>query len=382
MGFWRRPASEGGPSEDVKAAHAPFVSAVDAFAEALFNDGGAGGNTEGSTEDQQVEQQLLDEAMRQSLQDSGEITFAKSTPSGSRLPEAAAFVTPATVASVDKLVPTSEVPSFVSKFSPHSSASSVPKPMARFIKDVTLPDGSAVVPGSTVIKTWKIRNDGDHAWPEGVSLSFSSGDLLAASPSDLVFSVGQLQAGEEVDVSVRLSIPETTGRHVTYFRLRTKEGHIFGQRLWADLRVTEPDADWVGVKDLSLSTGSTAVPSPVVTSATPAVPIVASVPIVESASVLESTRPVEQPVVTAPAVPAAAPVVNPAATDVWATVWSRELQILSDMGFSDTAMLIPLLQEHVGLPVSLCPQLNGIPPAEGMQKLVAVLLSRSGTFQA
>jgi hypothetical protein len=70
----------------------------------------------------------------------------------------------------------------------------------------------------------------------------------------------------------------------------------------------------------------------------------------------------------------------PASVEVWSKVWSKELQILADMGFTDTPALIPLLQEHVGLPVSLCAELNGVPPAEGMQKLVAALLSQSGRF--
>ncbi len=220
--------------------------------------------------------------------------------------------------------------------------------------------------------------------------------------------MGQLQPNEEVDVSVRLSIPETTGRHVTYFRLRTKEGNIFGQRLWADLRVTEPDADWVGVKDTSVLLNnsnthsfapSTTVPVTTTAAATAISAINVAPPTESSPAPINATAPVfvtssVAPVsVPTPTVAASVPVESlkqvlattaPVAvnevTDVWANVWSRELQILADMGFTDTAALIPLLQEHVGLPVSLCPQLNGVPPSEGMQKLVAVVLSRSGTF--
>ena len=101
-------------------------------------------------------------------------------------------------------------------------------------------------------------------------------------------------------------------------------------------------------------------------------------PPVVIATTPNSTPAPETPVVTARQVPPSVA----ESTNVWANVWSRELQILADMGFTDTATLIPLLQEHVGLPVSLCPQLNGIPPADGMQKLLTVLLSRSGTFDA
>ena len=45
---------------------------------------------------------------------------------------------------------------------------------------------SSVLMGSSVTKTWRVRNDGETEWPEGVVLTFSSGDLLAGSPQDLV----------------------------------------------------------------------------------------------------------------------------------------------------------------------------------------------------
>ena len=46
--------------------------------------------------------------------------------------------------------------------------------------------------GSTAVKTWRVRNDGEGGWPEGVSLTFSSGDLLAGSPQDLVSNLTRL----------------------------------------------------------------------------------------------------------------------------------------------------------------------------------------------
>jgi next-to-BRCA1 protein 1 len=283
--------------------------------------------------------------------------------------------------------------SFFTKFSPFETQSnsvpSVSKPMARFVRDVTLTDGSSVFPGTSVNKIWRVRNDGDRVWPEGITLTFSSGDLLAGSPDDLIVPVQSLNPGEETNISVRLQIPEATGRHVTYFRLRTKEGNIFGQRLWVDLRVVEPELDWVGVTEpLSLSSQSESISTP--TPATISKPVITE-------SILESTNKSDTisvapetlapPTVVQASPSASAPLMTPEPTnaipssnEVWTRVWSKELQVLADMGFNDSAVLIPLLQEHVGLPVSLCPELQGVPPAEGMQKLVAILLSRSGNF--
>lgn len=44
------------------------------------------------------------------------------------------------------------------------------RPMARYVRDVTVPDGSklpAASGGTQFVKTWRIRNDGDIAWPLG-----------------------------------------------------------------------------------------------------------------------------------------------------------------------------------------------------------------------
>lgn len=324
----------------------------------------------GEIDESQLEQQLVDEAMRQSLdennteQGAGSIPQARAVPV---IPSVSQVQTPANTGnlSLDKS-------SYFQNFSPHASSfmsTGAPKPMARFIKDVTLPDGSTVFPGSVVTKTWRVRNDGEAQWPEGVTLSFSSGDLLAASQNDLICQVPQLKPSEEADISVKLTIPDVTGRHVTYFRLRTKDNNIFGQRLWADVRVVESEPDWVGIGEPSadVNTASAAKANVLMPSA-----LASTVSESQSAPVTNSDT---QPTTSQEISP-------PTPTEVWAKVWAKELQVLRDMGFTDTAALIPLLQEHVGIPVSLCPELNGVPPAEGMQKLVAALLGRSGTFQA
>jgi len=352
MDYWRKPHTEGGPSEELKSNVAPFVEAASAVLSNLAEAQVVDENSTPAEETAQLEEQLVEEAMRESLRDQ---TTTEPEPSSENVSQSQTQTQSQYYSSfMDK--------SFFQKFAPTPSQS---KPMARFVKDVSLPDGSSVVPGSSVNKVWRVRNDGDRAWPEGVCLGFASGDLLAATPNDLTVPVPPLQAGEEVDIAVKLLVPETTGRHVTYFRLRTKEGNIFGQRLWADLRVMESEPDWVGVNE-----------SPVTP---PSAPVEEhSQPLHVNLSVLEQT----QPPVSAPPMPVEPlpPAVTPAPTsqDVWKRVWAKELQVLADMGFTDSITLIPLLQEHVGLPVSLCPELNGVPPAEGMQKLVATLLAKSG----
>jgi len=198
----------------------------------------------------------------------------------------------------------------------------ISKPMSRFVRDVTMPDGTTVQPSSVFVKTWRIRNDGAYSWPEGCSLVNAGGDALFVG-EELRIPVGIVNPGEEADLSVTLTAPITSGRHVGYFRLQDPEGNWFGQRLWSDVRVNEVEENlWqvVGQEE------------------TQEVPI--SIP------------------VEIPRIPTEA------------EMWAVELESLASMGFLDHAVLIPLLKIHL-----VNPAVGGRPNPEGMQALILTLLS-------
>lgn len=247
------------------------------------------------------------------------------------------------------------------------------KPKARFVRDVTFPDGTNVMPGAVLRKTWRIRNDGTEAWPEGVTLASAGGDDLLSHSETAVPAPNNVNAGDEIELSVQLTVPEVAGRYVAYFRLCTVEGQFFGQRLWADLRVTEEETDWQVVSGL-LSVPKARedeVQSSVVDGAanigTSSPPLVNS-----SVSALNVPATVEDLELQAPATTNSS---DPIA------VWATELHMLSEMGFTDSQACFPLLMQYVRVPVSLCPELNGTPPAEGIQRVVAALLGQSaGSF--
>jgi len=54
----------------------------------------------------------------------------------------------------------------------------VQKPMARFVADVTIPDGTEILPGTTFVKIWKMRNDGEVTFPSETKLKNVGGDLM------------------------------------------------------------------------------------------------------------------------------------------------------------------------------------------------------------
>ena len=41
---------------------------------------------------------------------------------------------------------------------------------ATFLADVTIPDNTVIPPGTSFVKTWKLRNDGNCAWGPGTTV--------------------------------------------------------------------------------------------------------------------------------------------------------------------------------------------------------------------
>ena len=124
---------------------------------------------------------------------------------------------------------------------------SVPPPFAearkaRFISDVTLPDGTVVAKGSKVCKIWKLGNCGSHDWPSGTKLLHVGGDSLLERPQEPI-NVDPAPANGEVDVAVDLQAPEEPGRYISYFRLCGPRGMRFGQRIWVMLVVADEGDD-------------------------------------------------------------------------------------------------------------------------------------------
>jgi len=109
----------------------------------------------------------------------------------------------------------------------------ISRPVARYIRDITYSDGTVVTAGTSFIKTWRMHNDGTGSWKD-VVLMHVGGESMGATAAT---SVPNVAPGAMADVSVALVAPSTPGRHCGYFRLATKEGTRFGNRIWVDIVV-------------------------------------------------------------------------------------------------------------------------------------------------
>jgi hypothetical protein len=120
----------------------------------------------------------------------------------------------------------------------------IPCNWAGFIADVTIPDNTEIVAGSTFQKIWRLQNLGSCTWTSGYRLAYSHGDRMGA-PDDVSIISGSVPPGGMVDVAVDLVAPDVAGTYQGNFMLRTPEGFIFGiggnasQSFWVKI-IVEP----------------------------------------------------------------------------------------------------------------------------------------------
>jgi len=107
----------------------------------------------------------------------------------------------------------------------------------KFVENVTIPERAVVLPGQTLIKTWRVENVGTTDWPEGSKLIFFRGDRSMSTEEE--FPVPVCKAGQSVEVSAVILTPTEPGRHTAVFRLADADRMPFGPRLWCDVVVPD-----------------------------------------------------------------------------------------------------------------------------------------------
>lgn len=116
---------------------------------------------------------------------------------------------------------------------------------AAFIRDVTVPDGSVISPGSTFTKTWRLQNVGTCTWTPSYALVFISGDGMNAPAYASL--TGNVNPGDTVDLTVNLVAPSKRGHYRSNWKLRNASGVLFGigaqadTAFWVDINVSGPE---------------------------------------------------------------------------------------------------------------------------------------------
>ncbi len=115
------------------------------------------------------------------------------------------------------------------------------------VADISIPDGTILVPGQSFRKTWLIKNEATCTWNENYYMTFIGGDDLGAvdtpilrynsgAPWKYIFprSKGNVWPGETFKVSIDLKAPTEPGEYTAYFRLVDSMGFQFGSGQYSD----------------------------------------------------------------------------------------------------------------------------------------------------
>jgi hypothetical protein len=129
-------------------------------------------------------------------------------------------VPPTPVPPTSTSVPPTPVP-------PTATQPQVPCDRAKFVEDVTYPDGTDVPPGTTFVKTWRLSNNGTCTWNSSYALVFVGGDAMGG-PAAQQLTTGTVAPGQEIDLSVTLKAPDSQKSYTGNWKLRNGAGVIFG----------------------------------------------------------------------------------------------------------------------------------------------------------
>jgi len=112
---------------------------------------------------------------------------------------------------------------------------------ARFLRDVTIPKKSKLLPNVPFVKTWRFRNEGTTAWPENCQLVFVDkfdSSLMGALDRHPLSRV--VHPDEEIDITLNMVSPSTLGKHSSFWRLVDgSTGARFGQRACVKIVVVD-----------------------------------------------------------------------------------------------------------------------------------------------
>ncbi|MCB9791021.1 ricin-type beta-trefoil lectin domain protein [Candidatus Nomurabacteria bacterium] len=128
---------------------------------------------------------------------------------------------------------------------------------AKFIADVSIPDGTTMPPGNQFTKTWRVKNTGISTWDSGYKLKYQYGDQLSA-PSEVSLP-NNVSPGQEVEISVNMTAPGSTGHYRGFWKMTNSSDQSFGDILWVDINVIDGDnAEFVA--DITIPDGTEMAP--------------------------------------------------------------------------------------------------------------------------
>lgn len=101
---------------------------------------------------------------------------------------------------------------------------------ASYVADVTVPDGTIVKAGSTFTKTWTVQNTGKTTWTTDYQLIYLDG-VMGTNNLQAVKLTAPVAPGASVDISVDFTAPQVDGSYISYWKMYSASGYLFGDAL-------------------------------------------------------------------------------------------------------------------------------------------------------
>ena len=121
---------------------------------------------------------------------------------------------------------------------------------AKFISDVTVPDGTVFTPGETFTKTWRVKNIGTCTWTTGYALVFNNGAQMGGgSPHAMM---GNVAPEATVDISVNMTAPSTDGEYTGNWQIRNTSNVLFA-KVYVQIKVESAPSPGFAVSSVNMS---------------------------------------------------------------------------------------------------------------------------------
>jgi hypothetical protein len=110
--------------------------------------------------------------------------------------------------------------------------------------DITIPDDTSMQPGQSFTKIWRLLNVGSCRWTAEYGVRFFYGAQMSAQESVLL--KGAVNPGEEIEIAVDMTAPQSPGVHQGNWKLQNATGQLFGigpngdAPFWVRIIVQEP----------------------------------------------------------------------------------------------------------------------------------------------
>ena len=99
---------------------------------------------------------------------------------------------------------------------------------AKFVEDVTIPDGTVFKPDEYFTKIWRVENTGNCKWDQGFGLVLWAGPAM---DSHAIYFSGhdkEINPGGIIDLPVDMRAPSEAGEYVAHWKMINDQGVIFG----------------------------------------------------------------------------------------------------------------------------------------------------------